>query len=121
MAAPFSGFASVSIAWWWDSVVDLHNLWTLLRSLADFMRDEDLSLLVPATATVAPPCATALTLQNNHRALLWIHSDAHNSTASSLAFMAAAKSNANTAAADWNYLPEPLTNVRVTLHGLADG
>ncbi|NUT37756.1 MAG: DUF5060 domain-containing protein [Hamadaea sp.] len=70
-AGAFAGFASAGMYWWWDSYLDLCDLWWRHRGLAAFLAGEQPAALVPAVAA-ATGGLTALTLTGADRVLGWI-------------------------------------------------
>jgi hypothetical protein len=102
--AAFTGFASSTMYWWWDSYIDPLNLWSQFSSLSRFLHGEDLATFTPGKATLSNPLvASALTLQNNTLALIWV------------------KNNRYEAAVTDAMLGQPVHGLELTLSGLKDG
>jgi hypothetical protein len=118
-AAPFSGFASTGMYWWWDNYVDPLDLWGQLKGVSEFFKGEDLTLLKPGAAQVTPGKAQALTLQNPDQALVWIRNNAYEYSAGQKAYRQALKGAPTIGA--WKYEPAMLSNLSITLNGLSDG
>jgi hypothetical protein len=118
-AAPFSGMSSTAMYWWWDTLVDPHNLWAEYKGIATFLKDENLAALAPAKPQQAPEGATVLALQGQDRALAWVRSNAYDVAAASAAYRQARQ--AGQAGAGWAYQPAPIEGLQLTITGLADG
>ncbi|RPI30536.1 MAG: DUF5060 domain-containing protein [Chloroflexota bacterium] len=118
-AAPFSGYAGTAMYWWWDNYIDPLNLWYQYRGIARFLEGENLAQLEPGRAGVSPKAATALTLQNSQKALVWVSSNAYTAEAAQTTYEWAVKSKQNVEG--WHYLPPTLKNLMLTVTGLADG
>jgi hypothetical protein len=118
-AAPFSGFAGSAMYWWWDTLVDPQNLWPEYKSIAEFLKDENLATLAPTPGKIEPAGATALGLQGRDRALVWVRGDAYDVAPATSAYDAAG--GANGAGAGWTYRPPTVSGLKLTLSGLADG
>ncbi len=122
-AAPFSGYASTAMYWWWDVFVDPMDQWGQFGAIAEFLRDEDLAELTPGQATLSSEGASALTLQSDDRALVWIRSDAYDVEAARDAFTAAVIDaiKSKTKLTNWTYEAPLLEGMTVTVDGLGDG
>ena len=122
-AAPFLGYAGGSMYWWWDNFVDPQNQWPQYNALAQFLADENLAATQVTTVTVMPAEATALALQSPDRALLWLSSNAYNVPAAQSAYDTAIREalKAKQQLTDWHYAPPTLTDLTLTVNGLADG
>jgi hypothetical protein len=118
-AAPFSGFAGTGMHWWWDTYLDPRQLWGEYKGIAEFLKGEDLAALAPAKAQVTPGGATALALLSQERALVWVRGDAYTADAAGKAYERARQ--AGQANSDWKYEPPTLSDLQLTLTGLADG
>lgn len=70
-AGAFAGFASAGMYWWWDSYVDLCDLWWRHRGLTAFLAGEQPTALTPSVPA-ATGGLTALALTGSDRALAWI-------------------------------------------------
>lgn len=120
-AAPFLGYAGSALYWWWDSFVDPQAQWGQYKSLAQFLAGEDLTALQPAT--LRGQGFSALTLQSETTALVWMRSDQYNAAAVSQRYNAdilkALKEKRKLT--DWKYEPTPISDARLNLDGLADG
>jgi len=118
-AAPFSGFASTAMYWWWDNFVDPRDQWSEFKGISEFLKGEDLAALAPSKVSVDPPFgSTALILQSNERALVWVRSGAYDTGEAVFAYekaIAAGKTK------DWKYVLPVLKDVKLTVTGLADG
>ncbi len=117
-AAPFMGFAGAGMSWWWDTYIDPYNHWSEYKPVSMFFQGEDLTSMAPAQAAVKPSGATALVLQNDQRALVWIVNNAYNIKDAQKSYEKALR--AKTADA-WNYHPDPIQDIHITLKGLKDG
>ncbi|MEZ4728182.1 MAG: DUF5060 domain-containing protein [Caldilineaceae bacterium] len=123
-AAPFLGYAGGSLYWWWDTFVDPQNQWPQYKALADFFQGEELAASTPTTAVVTPKdTAQAFLLQSPTRALLWLQSDAYRIPAVQEAYNKAALDALKNKEklTNWHYTPPMLSDVTVTVNGLADG
>lgn len=122
-AAPFVGYAGGSMYWWWDNFVDPQNQWPQYNSLAQFFQGEELAATTVTTATVTPTGAQALVLQSAARALLWLRSDSYSVPAVQGAYDKAVRDalKAKQKLTEWVYEPPLLTDLTVTVVGLADG
>ncbi len=118
-AAPFSGFAGTAMYWWWDQYIDPAQLWSQYKSIAQFLKDENLASLTPGKASVHPDRANALTLSNPRHALVWIRSREANIASAQVAYSAALVFNL--AGPDWRYQPVELSGLTLALDGLEDG
>jgi hypothetical protein len=117
--APFSGFSGTAMYWWWDQFIDPAGLWPQFNAIARFLKDEDLTRLKPGRGFINPDRATALTLSNRNRALIWIRNRNYNVAASRIAYSGALLFNRT--GSDWEYQPEELTGLMLTIDGLQDG
>lgn len=72
-AGVMSGGLGTAMTWWWDSYVELANLYGHYKALAAFVRGWPwaASQWKPAQVT-CPPAAVAVGLQNASRAVLWL-------------------------------------------------
>ncbi|WP_169237038.1 DUF5060 domain-containing protein [Candidatus Roseilinea sp. NK_OTU-006] len=78
-AAPFNGFASTAMYWWWDTLVEPAGLWSHYRGLSAFLRGEDLARYAPTAIVVTPEQdAIALGLRAPDRVLVWLRNRAYN-------------------------------------------
>ncbi len=117
--APFVGFAGTGMYWWWDNYVDPYNHWGEFRIVSDYFRGEPLSRMTPGQVKVTPGGATALVLQNDQRALVWIVNNAFNMKDAQIAYQNALLKKQ--VSQDWKYEPTVLENIRFTLIDLKDG
>lgn len=122
-AAPFTGYAGSALYWWWDTYIDPYNLWSHFKGVSDFFQGEDVSRLAPAAVTVTPKAVTALALQGEERALLWVRSNSYTVQEAQRAYEQALRAaiKAKRKLTDWRYEPPIVTDISVTLTGLADG
>jgi len=74
-AGIFAGFASPGMYWWWDSYLDLCDLWWRHRGITAFLAGERPAALTPTVATATDGLA-ALALTSPARALAWIRGPA---------------------------------------------
>jgi hypothetical protein len=118
-AAPFSGFASTAMYWWWDKYIEPYGLWYQFRGIADFLKDENLAHLSPGKGDITPNGASALVLSNPQRALVWIRSDSYTMPVIKTAFIQA--SLFDHVPQDWQFKPPTWRNLRLSLSGLKDG
>jgi hypothetical protein len=128
-AAPFSGYASTAMHWWWDSHIDAHGLWPHYRGIAEFLRDEDLAGMA-VTSTAATPVgaataggASAAILRGEDRALVWVRSDAYSLSAQQAAYDQAVRDALRNRQrlTDWSYELPVLSGLSVTVSDLQDG
>jgi hypothetical protein len=117
-AAPFSGMSSTAMYWWWDTLVDPHNMWGEYKGISTFLKNENLAALAPAKAQLEPAGASVLLLQSQDRALAWLRSDAYDVAPASNAY---AKARQAGQADGWQYQPPALAGLQLTVAGLADG
>jgi hypothetical protein len=115
-ASVFNGYASTALYWWWDSLVEPANLWPHVRGLANFLRNEDMAVYKPMTATASVPQAVALALAKNDGALLWLRNRAYNYDLVHSRYLISLSTGEQ-----FKFDLKPLTNVTVTLTGLHDG
>ncbi|MEZ4862881.1 MAG: DUF5060 domain-containing protein [Caldilineaceae bacterium] len=122
-AAPFLGYAGGSMYWWWDNFIDPQNQWPQYGALATFFQGEDLAVLTPTTAAVAPEGAQALLLQGSDRVLVWVRSDGYSVPAAQSAYDKAVRDalKSKQKLTEWSYAAPLLRGRTVTLTGLADG
>jgi hypothetical protein len=121
-AAPFTGFASTAMYWWWDLLVEPADLWPQFQGISRFLRDEDLALLspMPATATFRAGSAVALALGRSDRALVWLRNRKYNN--GEILFQYTMAISTGEAQEDtFVFEPATLRGVVLTLTGLADG
>ena len=115
-AAPFSGYASTAMFWWWDTYIDPSNLWYQFKGISAFLKDENLADMLPSKAATTPPGAVAMILSSQQHALVWVRDDAYNIHDTQLAYY---KDTAR--GPGWIYLPPALEKLSFTLNGLQDG
>jgi hypothetical protein len=118
-AAPFSGFASTAMYWWWDKYIEPYDLWYQFRGIADFLKDENLAHLSLCEGDITPNGASALVLSNPQRALVWIRSDSYNMPVIKTDFIQA--SLFDQVKRDWQFKPPTRYNLMLSLSGLKDG
>ena len=122
-AAPFSGYASTAMYWWWDTFIDPSEQWPQFQGLAEFLRGEDLAGMSVTRGESDSNDTDVLVLQTDRRALVWMRSTAYDVEAAQEAYndavIAAIKSKEKLTA--WTYEPPVLNNITVTIDGLADG
>jgi hypothetical protein len=118
-AAPFSGFASTAMYWWWDKYIEPYDLWYQFRGIADFLKDENLAHLSLCEGDITPNGASALVLSNPQRALVWIRSDSYNMPVIKTDFIQA--SLFDQVKRDWQFKPPTRHNLMLSLSGLKDG
>ena len=118
-AAPFVGYAGSGMYWWWDTFVDPKNQWPQYRGLADFLRGENLADMTGQNAAVSTPGASALTLQNKTRALVWLRSSAYDADTANTAYTKALI--AQKGGSDWQYVLPIRYKVTLKVRGLKDG
>jgi hypothetical protein len=109
--------------WWWDNYIDPNNLWSHFKGLADFFADEDLTRLTATPVTLSTKAATALVLQGEEHALLWVRSNGYTVQAVQEAYDQAVRAalKAKRKFTEWRYDPPVLSTISVTLTGLQDG
>ena len=122
-AAPFTGYAGGAMYWWWDNYIDPNNLWPHFKGLHDFFEGEDLTRLTATLVTVSTKEATALALQGEEHALLWVRSNGYTVQAVQEAYDQAVRAalKAKRKFTEWRYEPPVLSTISVTLTGLQDG
>ncbi|OLV18494.1 hypothetical protein BOO71_0005623 [Deinococcus marmoris] len=118
-AAPFAGYASSGMYWWWDTFVDPQNQWPQYKGLADFLKGENLGLMTGQDAEVGTPDAAALTLQSKTRALIWLRSSTYDAGEANAAYSKALI--AQKAGPDWKYDMPIRYKATVKVDGLSDG
>lgn len=119
-SGPLSGFASTGMYWWWDNFIDPKNHWTHFKGVADFFAGEDLSVMKrqrPATNDLLG--TVALGMQSENRALVWVRNNQYEpGTVIKLINEAIINGTFND---QWKFVPEPVTDLEVTVNGLKDG
>lgn len=119
-AAPFNGFASTALYWWWDLLIEPANLWGHLKGISRFLADEDLALMAPTPAQPSAPSAVALALGNDRRALVWLRNRLYNRDEMQFKYgMALSTGEANDVT--FKFDPPALRDITVTVMGLSDG
>ncbi|GEM47871.1 DUF5060 domain-containing protein [Deinococcus cellulosilyticus] len=119
-AAPFSGFASTGMYWWWDNFVDPRNLWTHYKGVSEFFQGENLAVMRPSKVKTSDLFgALALGLQNESRALVWVRNNIYD-PGEALKVYADALRN-GTFKEGWTFNPDPVKDLEVTVSGLKDG
>jgi hypothetical protein len=119
-AAPFSGFASTAMYWWWDLLIEPANLWGHLAGISRYLADEDLALLAPTPAMPSAPSAVALALGNDRRALVWLRNRLYNHDEMQFKY-GMALSTGEASDATFKFDPPALRDISVTVLGLGDG
>ncbi|RPH61724.1 MAG: DUF5060 domain-containing protein [Chloroflexi bacterium] len=115
-AAPFSGYASTAMYWWWDNYIDPADLWYQFKGISAFLKDENLAKMVPSQTATTPPGAQVMILSSPERALVWVRDDTYNMHDTQLAYYKDKARGPN-----WKYSPPALENLSFTLNGLQDG
>jgi len=115
-AAPFSGYAGTAMYWWWDTYIEPAQLWYQYKGISSFLKDENLSNMIPSQVATVPGVASALILSNPEHALVWVRADTYTSHDAQLAFYQSADRGP-----EWVYSPPVLENLVFTLTGLQDG
>lgn len=121
--APFTGYASTAMHWWWDSFVDAQKQWGHFRGISEFLAGEDIATLTAGIASVTPESADVLALGDDTHRLVWVRNKAYDVTAAQDAYNAAilAAIRGKTKLTDWSYAPEAVEGLTLSLTGLADG
>ena len=122
-AAPFTGYASTAMHWWWDSHIDAHDLWPHYRGIAEFLREEELAGMVATTGVVTPDDADAAILRAEDRALVWIRSAAYSLSAKQAAYDQAVRDalRARQQLTGWTYELPTLSGLTLAVTDLPDG
>ncbi|GGJ59089.1 DUF5060 domain-containing protein [Deinococcus roseus] len=119
-AAPFSGFASTGMYWWWDNFIDPRNLWTHYKGVSDFFKGENLAVMAPSKVKTSDFFgALALGLQNDSRALVWVRNNIYDPGEAMKVYAEALRTG--TYKEGWVFSPEPVKDLDVTVSGLKDG
>ncbi|GAA3997680.1 hypothetical protein GCM10022631_05400 [Deinococcus rubellus] len=118
-AAPFVGYASTGMYWWWDTFVDPENQWPQYKGLSDFLKGENLATMTGQNASVNTLNAAALTLQSKTRALIWLRSSAYDAGEANTAYTRALI--ARKGGPDWQYVMPIRYGSTVKVSGLGDG
>ncbi len=121
--APFTGYASTAMHWWWDGFVDPQDQWGHFRGISHFLAGEDLAMLQPGSAVLSASTADALVLADGQRRLLWVRNKAYDVPVANDAYNAAILDaiRTNSTMTSWTYEPDPLTGLQLTVTNLADG
>ena len=118
-AAPFSGYASTGMYWWWDNFVDPQNRWFEYKALHDFMGNEDLTSLKPARASTSDVLGTsALSLFSKARTLVWVRSNDYEAGSAYKAYRDALLANK---AKNWIFKAPIKKGITLTLKNLEPG
>ncbi|MCB0112541.1 MAG: DUF5060 domain-containing protein [Caldilineaceae bacterium] len=122
-AAPFTGYASTAMHWWWDNFVDPQDQWRHYKGISTFLQGEDLALLRPRSGSASPGDVDVLVLGDDDHQLLWVRNRAYDVPAANDAYNAAILQaiRSNTTMTSWTYEPDPLTDVQITLTDLPAG
>ncbi len=72
-AAVASGSAGNALTWWWDSHVDVNDLWWRLHGLHVVLEGLDLPSMAPVGATVEGEDLEAFARSDGELALVWLH------------------------------------------------
>jgi hypothetical protein len=115
-AAPFSGYASTAMYWWWDNYIDPSNLWFQYKGISEFMKGEDLTKMTPSQVETSPSGGIVSILSRPDHALIWVRDDNYNMHGTQLAYYKDKNPGSN-----WIYLPAPLEGLSFTINSLQDG
>ncbi len=118
--APFVGYASTAMYWWWDSYVHPLNLWPEFAILNRFLEGEDLAAFAPVKVSTSVRNFPVHALGASDRALVWIHDRQYSANAMQGAYDKLVREG-TTPQSDWVYMPEPITDLTVTFDSLSDG
>lgn len=120
--APFTGYASTAMHWWWDVFVDPQDQWGHFKGISTFLHDEDLALLQPGSASASAD-VDVLVLGSESRHLIWARNRAYDVSVANDAYSAAVLQaiRSNTQMTSWTYEPEAQAGVEITLSDLPAG
>ena len=118
--APFVGYASTAMYWWWDSYVHPLNLWPEFAMLNRFLEGEDLATLAPVKVSTSVRNFPVHALGAPDHALVWIHDRQYSANAMQNAYDKLVREG-TTPQSDWVYMPDPIVDLAVTFDLLQDG
>lgn len=119
-AAPFAGFASPAMYWWWDEYLDPRELWGQVRGISAFLAGERLARYTPFRPQVTGS-AVAMGLRAPDRVLVWVRAAEYTREAAKRAYEAALRAalTKNTQLEGYAYRPPTVAGARLTVPGLS--
>jgi hypothetical protein len=107
--------------WWWDSYIELYDLWKQFGGLSHFLEGEDLAVLHPVWRS-RPSADTArlMVLQSESHLLAWIRNVNYDTQWIEPDYQIDVRDH-KTPASAWQYALPPVNSLQLTLAGLEDG
>jgi hypothetical protein len=119
-AAPFSGFASTALYWWWDNYIEANNYWGHLKGISAFLAGEDVARYGLAAAQANTSTVVVAALARQDAALLWLRNAQYSVEAAQSAYRQATLFG-GVKEADWRLTFDERRNITATLDGLQAG